>query len=57
MIDSIHAYQIGEPEIAEQFYKEMRSKMLEEIYKIWWAADQVNKQAEQLINNFYQEKK
>ena len=23
MIDSIHAYKIGEPEIAEQFYKEM----------------------------------
>jgi len=31
--------------------------MLEEIYQIWWAADQVNKQAEQLINNFYQERK
>ena len=23
MIDSIHAYHIGEPKIAEQFYKEM----------------------------------
>ena len=23
MIDSIHAYQIGEPEIAEEFYKRM----------------------------------